>query len=136
MGETGWREMERNREVLERILMLLLALAGLADRASSLPARDRPHLLGIIACAEAEARSFLIGMTHRSAAPAHVAPLAPIDDGCLAAGLRALALLLGAMLAEARGFSREPARAAGAPVPALKPVRPQAFPAPRAPDTS
>ena len=39
MGRTDWiGEVERNRDALACILALLVALAGLADRASRLPA--------------------------------------------------------------------------------------------------
>lgn len=51
----GWvdrnREVERNRDVLERILALLISFAGLADRL---------RLLTIIGYGEAEAHSFCL----------------------------------------------------------------------------
>ena len=98
MGWTDWiREVERNRDVLERILALLLALADLADRASGLPASRRLQVLCILGAGD-------------TAFPAdHAARLA--------AGFRALALLLGAMLARAgrlaRWLRREPSPLAG-----------------------
>lgn len=137
------RQMRQNRDVLERILMLLLSLAGLADRASVLPARDRLHVLGILACGEAEARSLIIAMAHGSAAPAHVdaAELASPDAGRLAASLRGLALLLSAMLVEARRLapSLHPAACPlGQPgqEPMPSPAAPATSSASPAPDTS
>jgi len=44
--------------VLERILALLISYAGLADRASGLPAPVRLRLLTILGLSEGVARSF------------------------------------------------------------------------------
>lgn len=99
------RELERDRDVLERILALLLSLAGLADRASGLPASHR--LFGFLGHAEAEARGFVIGMAHECGAPAEAAASYPASQAeRLAASFRALALLLGAMLWQARRLAR------------------------------
>lgn len=88
--ETGW-----SRDVLERIAALLFSLAGLADIAAGLPALRRRHVLGILNHGEAEARAFLIGIS--TGAPAD-APETAGDAKRLAARLRALALLLCALL--------------------------------------
>ena len=61
MGRLEWnRRVERERDVLERMLALLLALAALVDRAAGLPAARRLHLLAILGYGEAEARDFII----------------------------------------------------------------------------
>jgi hypothetical protein len=91
--ETDW-----NHDVLERIVALLFSLAGLADRAAGLPFLRRRHVLGILNSGEAEARAFLIGVSTGAPAPAHT-PDSAGDAASLAARLRALALLLCALLA-------------------------------------
>ncbi len=50
------RQIERERAVLERIVALLLALAGMADRACDLPAPARLRLLAILGFGEEAAR--------------------------------------------------------------------------------
>jgi hypothetical protein len=93
--ETDW-----NRDVLERIVALLFALANLADLAADAPFLRRRQVLGILSHGEAEARAFLFGMSTGAPAPADA--LESIGDAArLAARLRALALLLCAMLAQA-----------------------------------
>ncbi len=93
----GW-EANGNRDVLERIVALLFALAGLADLAAGLPAPRRRHVLGILGVGEAEARAFLIGIS--TGAPVQAdAPGEAGDAARLAARLRMLALVLCAMLA-------------------------------------
>ena len=52
----GNREIDRHRDVLERIVAMLFLLAGLADLAIGLPARRRLRVFSILACGEAEAR--------------------------------------------------------------------------------
>ena len=101
MGWTDWvREVERNREALERIVALLLALAGLADRASGLPAARRLDLLCILRHGEAEARAFVTGTA--SGPCGGETEFHTADDATrLAAAFRALALLLAAILARA-----------------------------------
>jgi hypothetical protein len=92
--ETSW-----NRDVLERIVVLLFALASLADHAASAPYLRRRRVLGILSHGEAEARAFLIGMS--PGAPVTADALESTGDAKrLAARLRALALLLCAMLAQ------------------------------------
>ena len=118
MGWTDWiREVERNRDVLERILALLLALAGLADRASGLPASRRLQVLGILGRGEAEARAFITGTVVGPSGEAGGTAFPADHAARLAAGFRALALLLGAMLARAgrlaRWLRREPSPLAG-----------------------
>jgi AcrR family transcriptional regulator len=143
----GWnREVERNRDVLERILALLLAFAGLADRASSLPAPVRLQVLGFLGLGEAEARNFVVGMAHEFGAPTEAAAVAsaPADHADrLAASFRALAWVVGALLAQARRLARllprEAGRQAGVPMPPRKPAGPKVFhrvASPFAPDTS
>lgn len=107
------REVERRRDVLERIVVLLLALAGLADRASGMPT-GRRKLFAILALAEAEARAFVIGMARDCGMP--IEPEMSVAHGPavrLADSFRALALTLGAMLAAVRRFVR-PLPGAGA----------------------
>jgi hypothetical protein len=95
-GQANW-----NRDVLERIVALLFALANLADLAAGAPYLRRRQVLGILSYAEAEARAFVIGLAIGEPAPED----APADIGDalhLAASFRALALALCAMLARAK----------------------------------
>jgi hypothetical protein len=95
----GW-EADWSRGALKRIVVLLLALANLADLAAGAPFRRRRQVLGIISHGEAEARAFVIGM----ATGAQVSADALETDGDatrLAVRLRALALMLCVMLAQA-----------------------------------
>jgi hypothetical protein len=94
------RNADWNRDVLERIVALLFALACLAELAACLPFLRRQQLLGILSHGEAEARAFVIGLVSGAAAPAD-APEFAGDAAGLAARLRALALLLCALLARA-----------------------------------
>jgi hypothetical protein len=139
--ETDW-----SRDVLERIVALLFALAGLADRAAGLPFLRRRHVLGILSRGEAEARAFLIGASTGVPVPADGpgeidgAPERICDAARLAARLRALALLLCAMLANAALFALPGAAgprtcrpSLGISGPAFRWLR---APAPSAPDTS
>ena len=129
MGWTDWiREVERNRDALERIVALLLALAGLADRASGLPAARRLDLLCILGHGAAEARAFVTGAAFgrcEEETEFHTAD----DAARLAAGFRALALLLAAILARAgriaRWLRREARVKAGLPTMQRKPVEPR-----------
>jgi hypothetical protein len=105
----GWyRDANGDRDVLERIVALLFALAGLADLAAGLPARHRRQVLAILGYGEAVARAFLTGMEEDAPswedAPAD-APGEPGDALLLAARFRALALLLAALLARAALFA-------------------------------
>jgi hypothetical protein len=121
--------------VLERIVALLFALANLADLAAGLASSHRRQVLGILSYGETEARAFLIG----AGAPAPADAQGEADDAArLAARLRALALLLCALLAQ-------PFTLPGAAGPrACRPshemfrsaVRWLDAPAPTAPDTS
>jgi hypothetical protein len=91
--EANW-----NRDVLERAVVLLFALANLADLAADASYLRRRRVLGILNCGEVEARAFFIEV----ATGATVSPdaLEPTGDAArLAVRLRALALLLCAMLA-------------------------------------
>ena len=113
MGRLEWnRRVERERDVLERILALLLALAALVDRAAGLPAARRLHLLAILGYGEAEARDFIIALASEAGASARfdaasdaaTVKLVPQagDAALLAVRLRVLALVLGVLLAQAR----------------------------------
>lgn len=135
MNWLDWnREIDRRRDVLEHILALLLLLAGLADRAVCLPAHRRRHVLKILACGEVEARAFVIGL-----AGAPVADDVEMQDATaarqaerLAVSFRVLALVLGAMLAQARRSTLAPGRHAVSPIVLRRPC----VPAHPAPDTS
>jgi hypothetical protein len=94
----GW-EADWSRDVLERIVALLFALAGLADLAAGAPFLRRRRVLAILDSGEAEARAFLLG-TASGAAVSMAAPESADDAARLAARLRALALLLCMMLAQ------------------------------------
>lgn len=92
-GQANW-----NRDVLERIVALLFALANLADVAAGAPCLRRRRVLGILSRGEIEARAFVIGMV--CDLPARADALEEIGDAArLAASFRALALALCAMLA-------------------------------------
>lgn len=113
------------RKMLERILALLLALAGLADRAASLPAFVGLPALAILDRGEAVARSFVVGLARETGAPAPAAAacLASGDAMSTAAKLRALARLLGAILTASLYLawvrSRTAGRCAGSAMPPL-----------------
>jgi hypothetical protein len=92
-GEANW-----NRDVLERIVALLFALAGLADLAAGAPFLRRRRVLGILSPAEVEARAFVIGVATGETAPADAQGEAD-DAARLAASFRALALALCVLLA-------------------------------------
>lgn len=103
---------ETDRDVLKRIVAMLLALADLAERACGMPLPVRSLLLWILRPAEAVAREFIGG----SAQDAHwqrqaAAAIAveggndPADAIELARSLRALALALKTLSREARRFS-------------------------------
>jgi hypothetical protein len=132
--ETDW-----NRDVLERIVALLFALANLADLAAGLPFLHRRQVLAILSHGEAEARAFLIGISTGVPAPADV-PEQAGDAARLAARLRALALLLCAMLMQAALFDQPGAAGPRACRPSHETfgaaVRRLDTPAPLAPDTS
>lgn len=114
--ETGW-----NRDVLERIVVLLFSLAGLADLAAGAPFRRRRQVLAILSHGEAEARAFVIGMVTGAPAPEDT-PGELGDASRLAASFRALALALCVLLARRfvlpgaagpRAGLRKPAEPAG-----------------------
>jgi hypothetical protein len=109
MAGLDWnREVNRERMVLERIVALLLALAGLADRAANASSRRRRQALEFLAIAETEARNMVAGLAGLPCAPddgvpPQAAACASADDARrLAAAHRLLALALLAMLEEAR----------------------------------
>lgn len=137
------REIERERAVLERIVALLLSLAGMAERAALLPAPARLDLLAILGFGEEAARDLVIGLTF--GAPTDIDDAASPAAGnaeLLAARFRTLALAVGALLATARRLAGVLAngRRQGLPVPQRGPARRivlrRAEEAPFAPDTS
>jgi hypothetical protein len=91
------RNAKWNRDVLERVVALLVALSGLADLAAGLPFLRRRRVLGILSHGEAEARAFAMGVAPDPAD----APGGTADAARLAASFRALALALCALLAHA-----------------------------------
>jgi hypothetical protein len=125
-----WRT-DWNRDVLERIVALRFSLAGLADLAAGLPVLRRRQVLGILSHGEAEARAFLFG---GASEPAE-APGQAGDAARLAMRLRALALVLCALLARAARCALP--GAVGLPAGRCKPAEPAFRQAPPpAPDTS
>jgi hypothetical protein len=130
-GKANW-----NRDVLERIVALLFALANLADLAAGASFLRRRRVLGIVSDGEVEARAFVIGMA--SGMPVSADVLESTGDAVLlAVRLRALALMLCLLLAQAA-----PAKLAGAAgAQACRPSQKISGPAGRhaavpAPDTS
>jgi hypothetical protein len=95
-GQANW-----NRDVLERIVALLFALAGLADLAAGAPYLRRRQVLEILSYGEAEAWAFVMGLPPGAAVPADE-PESAGDAAHLAASFRALALVLCALLARAK----------------------------------
>jgi hypothetical protein len=128
----GWdRSADWGGDVLGRIVALLLALAGLADLAAGAPYLRRRRVLGILGHGEAEARAFLFG---GASEPAE-APGQAGDAARLAMRLRALALVLCALLARAARCALP--GAVGLQAGRCKPAEPAFRQAPPpAPDTS
>jgi hypothetical protein len=135
-GQANWEH-----DVLERIVALLFALAGLAEMAGALPARRRRWVLGILGWGEAAARAFLTGMApdtpFRDVAPFREDVPDPADVPAgdallLAARFRALALMLVALVARA-ALSERPGIGAGGHERAWQACRQATSPAP---DTS
>jgi hypothetical protein len=95
----GWnKETNWSRDVLERIVVLLFALANLADFAAGAPYLRRRQALGILSCGEVVARAFVIEMA--TGAPISADGLeAACDAERLAVSFRALALMLCVLLA-------------------------------------
>ena len=107
-----------NREALQRIVAMLLAIAELADRASHASRPVRLHVLGILRIAEAVVRSLVVGMmlnSYGSMPPQACLAIGtrmcthdsddPDDAARLALGLRALALALSSFLAQSTCFA-------------------------------
>jgi hypothetical protein len=96
--QTDW-----SRDALKRIVILLFALANLADLAAGASFLRRRRVLGIVSQGEMEARAFVIAMA--SGAPVSADMLETDDDAAhLAVRLRALALILCVLLAQAAPF--------------------------------
>jgi hypothetical protein len=93
----GW-ETDWSRDALERIVVLLFALANLADLAAGAPFLRRRQVLGILGHGEAKARAFVIGMVLGDTVLAD-APESSGDAARLAVRFRALALALCVLLA-------------------------------------
>ena len=127
--------------MLERILALLVSLAGLADRAGGQPLSLQLTVLGHVARGEDVARSFIAGLPFGAMA-AFATSRAGDRAERLAADLRLLARILRALLARARLRARSSTRdtvlQAGCLLPPRGPGGADACPAapPRAPDTS
>lgn len=101
----------RSERTLRRIVLLLVALAGLAERAAGAPWPVRCFVLWLLRRAEAAAVECLFAATGmRLPAMAAIAAVGsgPADALCLAARLNALAAALGALLPRARS-ARGPA---------------------------
>jgi hypothetical protein len=128
----GW-ETDWSRDALGRIVALLFALAGLADRAAGAPFLRRRRVLGIVSYGEAEARAFVIGMA--TGVPIQADELETTGDAALlAVRLRALALMLCVLLMQAPsapGVAAAPRAGQGRPA-----RRIGGHAAPPAPDTS
>lgn len=107
-------EMQSNREALMRIVALLIALAALAERASSLAAPVRCLVLWILGPAEATACEF-VEEAALQPAPA-LFDIAALDGGStdairLALRFRALAAALTEQLAQTSGIAMRPSNA-------------------------
>ena len=102
----GWdRETNWNGDALERIVVLLFALANLADLAAGAPFLRRRRVLWILNCGEIEARAFVIGISTGALVSAD--ELEQTDDATrLAVRLRALAMVLCLLLARRGAFPR------------------------------
>ena len=93
-----------NRETLRRIVALLLALAGIAERVSGLSGPVRRRVLWFLRPAEAVARDFIVGDARDTDAPPSAPSTAYGDDGPaaalrLAGSFRALATMLAILVA-------------------------------------
>jgi len=110
-------EIERHREMLQRIVALLFALADLADRASGRSFRVRCEVLFILSHGEAVAREFILEQAQASGTPILYLPAPAYVDGDsaddamqLAAHLRTLAAILAYIWAQALPAKRRPRR--------------------------
>ena len=131
------RHANQEYDVLMHIAALLFALAGLAEMAGALAPGRRLFVLGILTRGEAAARALLLApdtlFRHVAPFPEDVPDPAPaVDAAQLAARLRALALMLVALLARA-ALSERLGAAAGRHEPARKACHQTMSPAP---DTS
>lgn len=97
MGDWN-RNANWDRDVLERIAVLLFALANLADLAAGAPFLRRRQVLAILNRGEAEAWAFVMGLPPVEPVSVDVAERAG-EAARLAASFRALALMLCALLA-------------------------------------
>ena len=113
--EMDW-DVRRDARAMQRIVALLLALAGLAERAAAMPSAPRALVLAILRHAEAVAWAFALGTLCVSTGPARdhgqvrnaalpAAPLSgqdgPEDAVRMASGLRLLALVFAGWATEA-----------------------------------
>ena len=132
MATQAWsRKRELDRDVLEHVRAMLLALAALVVRSAALPTFERLHFLSVMGHGEAEVRRLLLAMasgldgptgSNAASTDAAVTPVHGVGDASLlAARFRMLALAVDAMLALAGAesprqsaspsISREPRRA-------------------------
>jgi hypothetical protein len=130
----GDRETNWSRDVLERIVVLLFALAGLADLAAGASFHRRRRVLGILSHGEVEARAF--GIQVATGAPVQADALeSACEATCLAVRLRALAMVLIVLLTQAGQFTLP--RRVGPRAGRHKPIAPTSRrAAASAPDTS
>ena len=117
-------DVKRDGRALRRIVMLLLALAGLAERAAAMPFATRAAVLAILRPAEAAAWAFALGARCVPAAVegdwgrSQVDPLEASDGDDdpgelmrIAAGLRMLALVVAGWAVEALSLAAAGSRA-------------------------
>lgn len=104
-----WRA-ETGRDMLERIVMLLLALAALADHAASRSPATRRHVMWSFWQARAVATEFVTASAGSAASPPGAGSIHhgddPADAMALAVSLRWLALVVLGMAARQRRLSR------------------------------
>ncbi len=115
-------------DILDRIVVLLLALAGLAERASRAPLPVRCLVLWALRLADSVARDYVAGVA--CGAPHLIAPLpsdhegvAPADALALALSLRTLALTLQAIVEQLRLSSLHPRSPAARDTGLLRPIQ-------------
>ena len=103
---------EDNRRMLKRIVALLFALAGLAERLTGLPRPVRGFVLRILGAAETVARDFVLETTqdHAAPLPASFGALqvgnTPADAMRLAQSFRVLAVMLDSLAERNSGSER------------------------------
>lgn len=109
--------MQHRTDMLDRIVILLLALAGLAERAAGAPALVRWLVLGPLRLADTVAGAYIADLGYDVAnlppgAQADRRGFDPAGALALALSLRILALTLQAIITQMRLSSRHPGSAA------------------------